>query len=259
MRLLLLFVAATLGNAQQPFLTDDADVAPIHHFHLELLTEQDLLQHSAYPALRQQTTRLQLTYGLLDRLEIGFDCPLLSIHNAPESATPDAFGFGDLDLQLKYQVRPERVKSIWPAFTVGLYVELPTGNPRNQLGSGIADYWLNGIAQKTLTPRITYRLNAGILFSGNTLTGVIGIQSTRGVVFTGASSLTYRVSDRWMFGGEIAGGLTQQFELGKGQLQLQIGVKCALRKNLALDLAVTKGWFEGSPRLGGAVGISIDF
>ncbi len=128
-----------------------------------------------------------------------------------------------------------------------------------QLGSGIADYWLNGIVQKTLSPRLTYRLNSGILFSGNTLTGAIGVRSTRGLVFTGASSLTVALSKRWLIGGEIAGALTQQFNLGKGQLQVQAGAKFALRKSIAVDFAATGGKLEGSPRLGGALGISIDF
>jgi hypothetical protein len=78
-------------------------------------------------------------------------------------------------------------------------------------------------------------------------------------VFTGASSLTVALSKRWLIGGEIAGGLTQQFNLGKGQLQVQAGAKFTLRKSIAVDFAATGGKFEGSPRLGGALGISIDF
>lgn len=260
MRLLVFLVATgAAGIAQQPFLTDDADTAQLRHFHVELFTEYDLLQRSSYPTVRQNTTRLQLTYGLLDRLEIGMDGPLLAIYTDPRSGTSGAFGFGDLDLQLKYRLLTEKEYSRRPALTVGIYVELPTGNPRNQLGSGIADYWLNGIVQKTLTPRITYRLNSGALFSGNTLTGAIGLRSTRGLVFTGSSSLTVTLSKRWLIGGEVAGALTQQFDLGKGQLQVQVGAKFALRKSISLDFAATGGKFEGSPRLGGAVGISVDF
>jgi hypothetical protein len=259
-RLILFLVSVvTIANAQQPFLTDDADVPQLRSFHLEIVTEHDLLQRGAYPTLRQNTTRLQLTYGLLDSLEIGLDGPLLSIYNARQSGTPDAFGVGDLDLQMKYRVRSENENSSWPAFALALAIELPTGNPRNQLGSGIADYWLNGIVQKTLTSRTTLRANSGILFSGNTLTGAIGIRSVRGVVFTAASSLTYKLSERWLVGGELAGALTQQFDLGKGQLQAQLGGKYALRRAISLDFAVTSGKFEGSPRLGGAFGISVDF
>lgn len=257
--LLLVFGIALAGRAQQPFLTDDADVTDVRHFHLELLTEHDLLQQGAYPVLRQNTTRLQVTYGLLDRLEIGFDDPLLFIYNDRPTGIPNAYGLGDLDLQMKYNLRREQKDSRMPAISLGLYIEVPTGDPVNQLGSGIADYWLNTIAQKTITDRITLRVNTGILFSGNTLTGAVGIKSTRGAVFTGASSLTYRLNKRWLLGGEVAGGLTDQFGLGKAQLQTQFGAKYALRKSLGLDFAVTGGRFEGSPRLGGAFGISVDF
>jgi len=48
-RILFLFFAHMLANAQQPFLTDDADVAAAGHFHLELLTERDWLQDTSYP------------------------------------------------------------------------------------------------------------------------------------------------------------------------------------------------------------------
>lgn len=260
MRLLaLMFGIVLAGRAQQPFLTDDADVTETGHSHLELSTEHDLLQHGAYPALRQNTTRLQATYGVMDRMEIGFDDPLLFIYNDKATGIPNAYGLGDLDLQMKYTLREEQQGSRVPAIAVGFYVELPTGNSANQLGSGIADYWLNVIAQKTITDRITLRLNSGALFSGNTLTGVIGVTSTRGAVFTGASSLTYQFNGRWLLGGEVAGALTDQFGLGKAQLQTQIGAKYALRKSLGLDFAITGGRFEGSPRVGGALGISVDF
>jgi hypothetical protein len=261
MKYVQLFLAATMvvGKAQQPFLTDDADTAPAHHFHLEILTELDRLQSSAYPALHQNTTRVQLTYGLLEQLEIGFDGPLLAIYNARNSGAANAFGFGDLDLQMKYKLCREHNGSRWPAITFGLYIEMPTGKTENQLGSGIADYWLNGILQKKLTSRLTYRLNSGILFSGNTLTGAIGIRSTRGRVFTGASSLTYQLNGKWLLGGELVGAFTPKFELGKAQLQSLFGGKYAISKTVSLDFGVTGGKFEGSPRLGGAFGISLNF
>jgi hypothetical protein len=246
-------------HAQQPFLTDDADVTSPGAFHLELLTEHDLLQHTAYPHLRQTTTRLQFTYGLSKHLEVGVDGPMIQIVNATASHLDNAFGLGDVDFQAKYCLWAEREGSRRPAISFAFAMELPTGNTTNQLGSGIADYWLNGIVQKSLGARTTLRINTGILFSGNTLTGVIGVQSARGAVFTGGSSITHKLGERWIIGVEIAGALTQQFELGKGQLQVQFGGKFALRKRVSLDYAVTGGRFEGSPRLGGALGLSVDF
>lgn len=64
---------AALAHGQQPFLTDDADTAPLRHFHVEILSEYDSLQRTSFPTIRQSTTRLQVTYGLLEKLEIGFD------------------------------------------------------------------------------------------------------------------------------------------------------------------------------------------
>ena len=131
--------------------------------------------------------------------------------------------------------------------------------PAESVGSGKADYWLNGILQKKLSPRWTARLNSGLLFSGNTLTGAIGISVNQGRVFTGSSSLICRVNRRWLLGGEIAGAFTQQVSLGKAQLQSLFGGKYYFNKILALDFSVTGGKFEGSPRVGGAFGFSLDF
>ena len=255
----LLFVLAMDAVAQQPFLTDDADMAAVRHFHLELLAEYDRLPGTSYPVLSQSTNRFQLTYGALNNLEIGVDGPIIAIFNAPEFHSANAMGLGDVNLQLKYRLRKEVSTSAWPAFTIALYVELPTGNPQNQLGSGVADYWLNGIVQKTLTPKLTYRLNTGILFSGNTLTGAIGIRAARGRVYTGASSLTFQSSNRLLLGIEVAGALTQQFELGKAALQTQFGGKYSLTKTIGIDFGITGGKFEGSPRLGALLGLSFDF
>lgn len=259
MRLILMAAAFGAAQAQQPFLTDDADTAPLRHFHVELISSYDSLQRTAYPTIRQSTTRMQVTYGVLEKLEIGFDAPFLAIYNANGSGTPNAFGLGDFDLQMKYRLREENEHSVWPAVTFGLYIELPTGKTQNQLGSGVADYWLNGIVQKKLSPRVTYRLNSGILFSGNTLTGAIGIRGTRGRVFTGASSVTYQLTPKLVIGGEVAGAFTQQFDLGKAQLQTLFGGKYAITKVVGLDFAITGGKFEGSPRVGAALGISFDF
>lgn len=149
-----------------------------------------------------------MTYGVLDNLEIGFDVPLISIFNSRSAGAPKAFGPGDLYLQVKYRLLLDHPESRLPAVTVGLYVEVPTGNSKNQLGSGIADYWLNGILQKAITKRITIRLNSGTSFSGNTLTGAIGIRTTNGMVLTGSSSVTYQWTPRLLVGLEIAGAAT---------------------------------------------------
>lgn len=257
--LLLAFAICAVSHAQQPFLTDDADTATKNHFHLEIISEYDRLQSLAYPNLRQNTMRIQTTYGLLGNLEVGFDYPLLAIYNAHESGTTNALGFGDLNVQMKYRLHTEHEGSHLPAFTVALYIEVPTADSQNQLGSGRTDYWLNAILQKKLSPRFTYRLNTGVLFSGNTLTGAIGINNTQGRVYTGASSITYQLTPKWLLGAEIAGAFTQQTSLGKAQLQTEFGGKYTINKIVSVDFAITGGKYAGSPKLGAAFGFSFDF
>ena len=256
-----MFFALSVGtpHVQQVFLTGDADTSAKHYFHLELRNEYDRVQDIFYPMLRQNTSRFQLTFGILNNLEIGFDEPLILIRKDKSMGNPDVLGPGDLNLQVKYRLRDEHPNSRLPAITFGLYIEVPTGNSRNQLGSGIADYWLNVILQKSITKRITIRLNSGILFSGNTLTGAIGIRTTKGRVFTGSSSVTFQWTPRLLIGCEIAGAATQQADLGKAQLQTLGGGTFLLRKGVGLDFAITQGKYEGSPKFGGALGISFDF
>lgn len=52
--------------------------------------------------------------------------------------------------------------------TASLNIEPPTGDPKRQLGSGLYDYYLNGILPKTLSPKYTLHLNGGATFAGNT-------------------------------------------------------------------------------------------
>jgi hypothetical protein len=118
--------------------------------------------------------------------------------------------------------------------------------------------WLYGIAQKSVSNRTKARLNGGILFAGNTTTGVIGIK-TRGRVYTGAASFIRQFTHRLDLGAEIFGAVSANFKLNRGQLQTQFGGNYARRKNLTLDFGLTVGRFAASPRLGAQLGFSKDF
>ena len=53
----------------------------------------------------------------------------------------------------------------------------------------MTDYWLNLISQESLSDKTRINVNLGYLFAGNSSTGVLGIQSTRGHVYTGGLSV----------------------------------------------------------------------
>ena len=244
--------------AQQPFFTDNADVAAYHRWHLETNFEHDVLPFSSRPNLAQDTQTIKFSFGGFRNCEIGMDFPLIVIHNESNSGLGTPFGLGDMDFSIKYNFHQEHEHSWLPAVSASLNIEPPTGDASRQLGSGLIDYYLNGIVQKTLTSKTTLRLNGGVTFAGNTLTGVVGIK-TRGTIFTGGASLVRQFTSKLDLGLEADGGYTTNFSLSRGELQEQIGGNYFVRKNLSIDFGALVGQATGSPHYGFKVGFSKDF
>jgi hypothetical protein len=255
--LLLLVLGAVPATAQQPFVTDDADTTPKRHFHFEFSNEFDLLQRSSFPNRKQNTADFELDYGLFDRVEIGIESPWLTIFNDPGTTPKTPSGIGDTNVSLKYNFLRERENSRMPAMAVAFDLELPTGDTKRQLGSGLSDFYMNGIVQKSVSKKTKLRLNGGILFSGNETTGVIGIK-TRGTVFTAGGSLVKQFTPQLQLGMELTGAVTNDFQLGKGQLQTLLGGNYQFKKNISFDFGIVGGKYAASPRAGVQLGISID-
>jgi hypothetical protein len=254
----IVLLAVTLCGAafaQQPFYTDDADVTERHRFHMEISNQQSWLQRSALPATRQNTTVFQLNYGLTSNFEIGMDGPLIFLS---QQDVPLTVGKGDFNITFKLRLRNETSNSALPAITLSCAIETPTGSVSKQLGSGIADYGCNSVVQKQLG-LWTLRVNNGGVFSGNTLTGVIGLRA-KGFVYIGGGSITRDVHPRLLLGIEINGsGAAQGTALGKNTLQSQVGGKFTISDGFTLDFGILKGWLSGTPRSALQLGISKDF
>lgn len=252
------FIVASSSRAQQPFVTDDSDTTSKGHFHFEFSNELDWLKRASLPNIRQNTASFELGYGLFDGVEIGIEVPLLTISNAPGTIPRSVTGIGDTNLALKYNFLRERENSRLPAMAIGINFEIPTGDVERQLGSGLADLYLNSIFQKSLTEETKLRWNMGILFSGNETTGVVGIKS-RSTVFTGGVSLVKQFTAKLQLGAELTGAVTRDLETGQGLLQTMVGGNYQFRKNASFDFGVVAGKFAASPKAGAQVGISIDF
>jgi hypothetical protein len=123
----------------------------------------------------------------------------------------------------------------------------------------LVDYWLNLIAQKSLSEKTRVNANLGYLFAGNTSTGVLGIQTTRGHVYTGGVSLLHDFTPRLTLGGEVYGGYSKNGDLARTQLQGLVGAQYQLRRGLSLDFALLGGKYIASPRIGAQIGFSVDF
>src|ERR1043165_5729447 len=226
------FLSSTSAHAQLPFYTDDADTTPKGQFHIELSNEHDWLQRSSLPGVRQNTTVFTPDHRLPNHGEPGGNAPLIKIFNDQSSMLVNPSGVGDTQFGVKVRLLDEREGSKRPATSVVFYVEAPTGSTRKQIGSGLVDYWLYGVLQKSFTKRTTGRLNGGVLFSGNESTGLIGIQSARGQVLTGNGSLVRNFTPRLRLGAELFGAVTRNFALSRGQLEGQIGGGYALSDKL---------------------------
>lgn len=250
-----LFSAFPLA-AQLPFYTDDPDVTDKGKWHFEFFDEYDALQLQ-YPNLRQNTANYKLNYGLPHHLELDLDAPYLSIYRAV--GVPGSAGTGDTNLGIKWNFHQEKPGSRAPALGASLYIEFPTGDSKNQLGSGLTDYWLNLIGQKSFAGRNRITANVGYLFAGNTSTGVVGIQSTRGHVYTGGVSVLRDFTRRLTLGGELYGGYTTNAGLGRTQLQAMLGGIYSLRDGLALSFGLLGGRYVASPRIGAQIGFAVDF
>jgi hypothetical protein len=244
--------------AQQPFVTDDADTTPKGKFHFEFSNEFDWLHRSSLPNVRQNTADFEIDFGVLDRLEIGIESPHLTILNSAGTIPQSFSGIGDTNVSLKYNFLRERENSRLPAMAIALNLELPTGDKERQLGSGLADFYMNGILQKSITKHTKLRLNGGILFSGNETTGVIGIK-TRGTVFTAGGSLVKQFTPKLQLGMEVTGAITNQLALGKGHLQTLAGGNYQFNRKASFDFGIVAGKFAASPRVGVQLGLSIDF
>jgi hypothetical protein len=247
--------------AQQPFVTDDAAVTAEGTWHFEFSDELDRLQPSARPARWQNTASFELAYGAGGRLETALEAPLITIESeraGHEGGSDRVFGPGDVNLGFKYLLREERPTSRWPALAASLGFEIPTGDVERQLGSGVEDYSLNGIVQKTLRGGALLRGNLGAVLSGNTVTGALGLR-TRGLVWTGGVSLTRAVGPRLNVGAELSGATSRHQELGQRALQALAGGNWALREGLTLDFAVLGGRYAATPRYGVQLGFSADF
>src|SRR5215467_6058539 len=248
--------SAERSLAQLPFFTDDPVVTATGTLHFEFFNEFDGLQSSEFPNLRQNTANFKVNYGLPHNLELDLGAPYLSILRA--TVTQGAAGIGDTNLGLKWKIRSASQGSHVPALATSLYIEFPTGSVRQQLGSGVTDYWLNFIAQERFTDKTRLNVNLGFLFAGNTSTGVVGIQTTRGHVYTNGVSLLHDFHPRLTLGGELFSAFADTGGLARTQLQFLGGGQYAIHDGFSLSFGLIAGKYTASPRIGGQIGFAWD-
>jgi hypothetical protein len=255
----MLLICCCLANparAQMPFYTDDPSITPIKTIHIEIFDEYDGLQSSQFPDKRQNTANFKFNYSPFDHLELDLDFPYLDILRAP--GADNSSGVGDTNLGAKWSFPARNSDPLNASYAVSFYVEFPTGDSANGLGSGLTDYWLNFAMQEPLSQATRINGNLGLLFAGNTSTGAVGIQTRRGQVYTGGISLLHDLTSRLTVGAELYGGVSDGAGHDKTQLQAMLGGEFSIREGLALSFGVLGGKYGATPSLGGQVGVAVD-
>jgi hypothetical protein len=255
--ILLIFSCLSIpSRAQMPFYTDDPSITPVKTIHIELFDEYDGLQSSQFPDRRQNTANFKFNYSPFSHLELDLDFPYLNIQRA--AGVDNSSGVGDTNLGAKWSYPAPNSDPLNASYSLSFYVEFPTGDSANGLGSGLTDYWLNFAMQKPLSEATRINGNLGVLFAGNTSTGAVGIQTRRGQVYTGGISLLHDLTSRLTVGAELYGGVSDGAGQDKTQLQAMLGGEFAIRDGLSLSFGVLGGKYGATPSLGGQVGIAVD-
>jgi hypothetical protein len=254
--LLSILAAAAHLHAQLPFYTDDTGLTERGKWHFEFFNEYDALQLQ-YPNKRQNTANFKLNYGLPHNLELDVDVPFLSIYRTP--GIPPSNGNGDTNLGIKTLFHKEAEHGRMPGIAASFYIELPSGDSKQQLGSGLSDYWLNVIGQKSLSPKTRLTGNLGYLFAGNTSTGALGTQNIHGHVATGGLSLLHDFNPKITLGGELYGAYTTNGDLGRAQFQAMAGGQYNIRNGFSFAFGLLGGKYVASPRFGAQIGFAVDF
>jgi len=147
----------TFTHAARPLTTDDAWTVEKGEFQLEMgvdATRQD--NHD-----REYSPSSTLTYGLLERMDVGIGSGYLFVH--PKEDTKER-GFSDTELKVKY--RPIDEKGWIPAFAITGTLTIPTASESRNLGSGKTDFGINTILAKKFGERSVFHLNLGYTFIG---------------------------------------------------------------------------------------------
>jgi hypothetical protein len=247
---------ANPARAHLPFYTDDPSIPPIKTIHIELFDEYDGLQSSQFPDERQNTANFKFNFSPFSHLELDLDFPYLNIQRAAGAA--NSGGVGDTNLGAKWSFPARNSDPLNANYAVSFYVEFPTGDSANGLGSGLTDYWLNFAMQKPLSEATRINWNLGLLFAGNTSTGAVGIQTRHGQVYTGGISLLNDLTLRLTVGAELYGGVSDGAGRDKTQLQAMLGGEFRIREGLVLSFGVLGGKYGATPSLGGQVGVAVD-
>lgn len=224
-----IFFSHAPTDAARPLTTDDAWTVGKGEFQLE----------AGFNAFRQDSRdkeynpSLTLTYGLLERMDLGIGSGYVFSHPKEEEREN---GMADTEIKLKYRLMDE--KNWTPAFTVSGILKIPTASESKGLGSGQTDFGINAILTKSLSKKWAVHLNLGYTFIGedhvnNELNYSMAVQ--------------FFLTEKWALVGEVVGGNNFNGRHGDDPFSGLIGTYYSITDKIIWDAGVEIGMNQAAP------------
>jgi hypothetical protein len=232
---------STTTYAARPLTTDDAWTVEKGEFQLEV--GFDTLRQDNHD--REYSPSLTLTYGLLDRMDLGIGSGYIFSH--PKEDRKEN-GVADTELKMKYRLFDE--KDWWPAFAMTGILKCPTASESRGLGSGQTDFGINAILTKTLSKKLVLHLNLGYTFIGedhvdNELNYSLATQFT--------------VTEKWTLVGEVVGVNNLNGRHGDDPFSLLIGTYYLITDKFIWDAGLEIGMSKAAPDFRLTTGLTLLF
>ncbi len=227
--------------AARPLSTDDAGTVEKGEFQLE--AGFDALRQDNHD--REYSPSLTLTYGLLDRMDLGIGSGYIFFHPREDKREN---GIADTELKLKYRWIDE--KDWRPAFAMTGTLKFPTASESRGLGSGQTDFGIHAILTKNLSKQLVLHLNLGYTFIGedhvnNELNYSLAAQ--------------FMLTEKWALVGEVVGVNNLNGRRGDDPFSGLIGTYCLLTDKIIWDAGLEIGMSKAAPDFRLTTGLTLLF
>lgn len=216
---LAILIGATQVDAGPPFITDDADPVDYKKHEIYFFEASD----KNYEGLEVAFPALELDYGVMENLELGIILPFISVRRQEDPK--NAFGFGDIEFEMKYRFIQET--KTFPEFAFSPIFTLATGSRFRGLGNGTSLIQLPINIEKNFDPIHIYGGGGYTIIPGN---------ENQNFWFGGAVT-EYDFNDYLMGGIELYAQGRSEKELGPFLL-LNLGGEFNLSKKVSLLFSV---------------------
>jgi hypothetical protein len=231
--ILLFWTAPALGA--HPLLTDDTITVGKGTTQIEMSYQFDSNNDDGNKA-ELSRPKVQLTYGLLDPLDVILEIPYLFLQQTQGGVTTSSDGIGDITLSLKWRFYGEKEKGL--QFAIKPSVTFPTGDEAKGLGFGREAYGITFISSFEREEWIV-SANLGYLYNE------YGLQSERDAyrtsIWSASLSGQYEVIEKLWLVGEVGVLSNPRVTSDTPPAFINGGLIYELTKNIDLDIGYRYG------------------